>query len=326
MKPLIYILIILTFSASKIFAQQNDSAQQVLNSKEKEIIISADNCKISGTLVSKNNTQNLAIIIAGSGPTDRNGNNPLGVSANSYKILAEELSKQNIASFRFDKRGIAKSGIKNFNEKNLVFDEYINDVSTIFDYIKDSLGFKNIYFVGHSEGSLIGMIASEQRPIRGYISLSGAGRPIDVVIKEQVNKQPELIKNQVDSIFTILKQGKTVDSVPQYLYSIFRPSIQPYMISWLKYSPAEEIKKLHCPILILQGTCDVQVKIEDAQNLHEANNKSKIDIIPAMTHTLKNAGENCDDENLKTYKDSTLPLNTQLVNDIISFIQAKEQR
>ena len=116
--------------------------------------------------------QKLAIIIAGSGPTDRNGNNPMGVAANSYKMIADELDAQNIATFRYDKRGIGKSAINNMNEGDLVFDDYIKDAVKIFDYMKDSLGFKNIYFIGHSEGSLIGMVASQRVPVKGFISIS----------------------------------------------------------------------------------------------------------------------------------------------------------
>jgi pimeloyl-ACP methyl ester carboxylesterase len=103
--------------------------------------------------------------------------------------------------------------------------------------------------------------------------------------------------------------------------SLFRPSVQPYMISWLKYDPAKEIGKLNCPILILQGKCDIQVKPEDAELLHAGNTKSILDIIDGMTHTLKNAEAGCQDPDMKTYKDSSLPLNKKLVNDIVSFVK-----
>ena len=295
---------------------------------EKIISIQSKGCLLEGTLLSSsvnNAKEKIAIIIAGSGPTDRNGNSIAGVFSNSYKMLAEELAKQNIATYRYDKRGIAKSVVKNFKESDLVFDDYISDAEIIFDYIKDSLGFADIYFIGHSEGSLIGMVASQEKPVKGFISLSGAGRSIDVIVEEQMNTQhqPANIIKEVTDIFSLLKNGQKADSVPQYLYSLFRPGIQPYMISWLKHNPVDEMKKVNLPSLILQGSCDIQVKTEDAQNLHNANEKSIINIIPQMTHTLKNAGSNCVDENNKTYKDATLPLNTQLVADIVFFIKEK---
>ncbi len=292
---------------------------------EKVITISIPGGTVEGTLLSPSSNpkeKKLAIIIAGSGPTDRNGNNPLGVSAGSYKMLAESLASENIATFRYDKRGIAKSAVKGFSEANLSFDDYVNDALKVYDHMRDSLGYKNIYFIGHSEGSLIGMIASQKRPVKGYVSVSGAGRNIDVVITEQLTNQhqPAAIINEVTADLSSLKKGKLIDSVPQYMYALFRPSVQPYMISWLKHDPTEEIKKVNCPILILQGTCDIQVLVRDAKNLYAANPKSKLDTIPSMTHTLKNAESGCFDKDQKTYHDATLPLNTQFVKDIVSFI------
>jgi pimeloyl-ACP methyl ester carboxylesterase len=311
----------LNFKKSFINIETN---QKISYPNEREIsITSANGNKIFGTLLSKNNHQKLAIIIAGSGPTDRDGNNPLGDKANSYKMLAQALDSQNIASFRFDKRGVAQSISSDFNEGNLVFEDYIKDAEKIFDYLHDTLGFKDIYFLGHSEGSLIGMIASQKKKVKGFVSIAGAGRPIDAIIEQQLSNQPlpDSLKNKISFIFNELKKGKEVNDVPSSLNSLFRKSIQPYMISWLRYSPAPEIKKLNCPVLILQGTCDVQVKIEDAENLHSANKNSTLDTIPLMTHTLKNAEADCKDENNKTYTDASLPLNKELVNAIVNFIK-----
>lgn len=290
---------------------------------EKEIsITSAEESKLYGTLLSKNNHQKIAIILAGSGPTDRDGNSAMGIKTNEYRMLAHALDSQNIATFRYDKRGVAKSIPDDFNESNLFFDDYIKDAEKIFDYLQDTLGFKNIYFIGHSEGSLIAMLASQKCKVKGYISVAGAGRPIDVVLEDQMQKQPipDSVKQQIPQIFNQLKQGKEVNNIPEMLSPLFRKSIQPYMISWLKYSPQKEIKKLKCPILILQGSCDIQVKIEDADNLYNANKKSTLDIIPSMSHTLKDAGKDCVDEN-KTYTDGSMPIDKMLVDDIAKFIQ-----
>src|ERR1017187_403591 len=291
---------------------------------EREIsVTSYDSTMLYGTLFSKNNQEKLGIIIAGSGPTDRDGNNLLGSNANSYKMLAQALDSQNIATFRYDKRGVAKSLSGNFNQANVVFEDYIKDAEKIFDYLHDSLGFQNIYIIGHSEGSLIGIIASQKKPVNGYISVAGAGRPIDAVIEEQENASalPDSLKTRIKIIFNDLKKGKKVDGVPSELNNLFNKSLQPYFISWLKYDPAKEIKKLGCPILILQGACDIQMKLQDAENLHSANPKSKIEIIPLMTHTLKNAGAGCKDQ-IKTYTDPTLPINIKLIKEIVSFMKS----
>jgi hypothetical protein len=292
---------------------------------EKEIsITSAAGSKLYGTLLSKNNHQKLAIIIAGSGPTDRDGNSAMGIKTNEYSMLAHGLDSQNIASFRYDKRGVAKSISAGFKESDLVFDDYVRDAQKVFDYLHDTLGFKNIYFIGHSEGSLIAMLASQKKKVKAYISLAGAGRPIDVILEEQMQNQPlpDSVKQQIPGIFNQLKEGKEAGNIPEVLAPLFRKSIQPYMISWLKYSPQQEVKKLKCPILIIQGGCDIQVKEEDARNLYEANKKSTLEIIPFMSHTLKNAGKDCVDEN-KTYSDGAIPIDRMLVEDIVKFIKEK---
>ena len=312
----------LNFSRTSV-ANETKEVEPPVHPGEKEIAItSAAGSKLYGTLLSKNNQQPIAIIVAGSGPTDRDGNSSLGAPTNEYQMLAYSLDSQNIASFRYDKRGVAKSIPSDFSESDLVFEDYVKDAEKIFDYLHDTLGFKNIYFVGHSEGSLIAMLASQKKKVKGYISIAGAGRPIDEILEEQLQKAPwpDSVKQQITPIFIQLKKGQLVNTIPSQLEILFRKSVQPYMISWLKYSPQQEIKKLNCPILILQGGCDIQVKDIDATNLHEANKESRLDIIPTMTHTLKNAGKDCVDEQ-KTYTDGSMPLDETLVKDIVEFIR-----
>jgi fermentation-respiration switch protein FrsA (DUF1100 family) len=132
---------------------------------------------------------------------------------------------------------------------------------------------------------------------------------------------PDSVKEQIAPIFNQLKNGNEVNTIPEPLQILFRKSIQPYMISWLKYTPASEIKKLQCPILIVQGTCDIQVSLKDAQNLHEANKRSILKIIPGMSHTLKNAGADCMDQQ-KTYTDGSMPVDSLMIKDIVEFIKA----
>jgi uncharacterized protein len=302
--------------------EQTEKAVSVYQNEKEISITSAVGSKLYGTLLSKNNQQKTAIIVAGSGPTDRNGNSAISAPTNEYKLLAHSLDSQNIATFRYDKRGVAKSISTDFKESDMVFEDYVHDAGKIFDYLHDTLGFKNIYFIGHSEGSLIAMLASQKKKVAGYISVAGAGRPIDVILEEQIQKQPlpDSVKQQMPLVFNQLKQGKEVSNFPEMLAPLFRKSIQPYMISWLKYSPENEIKKLKCPILIIQGGCDIQVNTEDADNLHNANKKSILDIIPAMSHTLKDAGKDCEDQN-KTYSDGSLPIDPVLVGDIVKFIR-----
>ena len=308
-------------SAAIILCFSNFLLAQTIDTAGTNLAITVKDLKIQGTLLPASNKEKIVIIIAGSGPTDRDGNSTLGIKCNTYRLLATALQKNNIASFRYDKRGIAASSYKNLNEADLLFEDYINDAKEIFLYLKDSLGYKNIYFAGHSEGSLIGMIAAQRTKAKGYISMAGAGRPINLILTEQVAARSPAVGKQTDSLFNILKTKGKIDSVPPYLLSIFRPSVQPYMVSWMNYDPAAEIKKLKLPVLILQGTCDIQVKTAESGYLHDADKKATLTIIEGMTHTLKNAGAGCDDKDMKTYHDPTLPLNEELVKSIISFVK-----
>lgn len=287
---------------------------------EKNIEIKLNNGVLDGSLTYTNNKNNLAIIIAGSGPTDRNGNSIAGINTNSYKLLATELQKNNIATLRYDKRGVGKSVFANTDESKLSFEDYINDAILLYHYAKDSLNYNKVFFIGHSEGSLIGIIASQRTNVNYFISLSGAGRPIDEVILSQLESQSSMIYDVAKNIFDILKSGKTSNDVPEYLYSLFRPSVQPYLISWLKYNPADEIKKIKAPVLIINGSCDIQTKPSEAQLLYMANTKNKLLIINKMTHTLKTTSTECDDSDMATYTNENLPISSELVNAIVSFI------
>ena len=163
------------------------------------------------------------------------------------------------------------------------------------------------------------MIAAAREHADGYISIAGAGRSADVVVKEQLAAQPDPIKQACYSIIDSLVAGKTVSEVNPMLNSLFRPSIQPYLISWFKYDPQKEIKKLNVPILILQGSTDIQVSTEDARLLGKAAPGSKVSIIEGMNHIMKNAIQERQ-ANIATYSDPLLPLNATLVNGIMEFI------
>ncbi|MCU0436992.1 MAG: alpha/beta hydrolase [Raineya sp.] len=293
----------------------------VFSQNVKEEIIKND--VLEGTLLIPfhKNPLPLVIIIAGSGPTDRDGNNPLSGKSNSYKLLAEGLAQNNIASLRYDKRGIGKSIVANFKEDSLTFDQYINDVKSWTDIISKDKRFNKIIILGHSEGSLVGMIASKNSKVSKYISLAGAGRMIDEIIIQQLKdqKQPENIIKDITDMFSELKKGNKIEKPNPMYYSLFRPSVQPYMISWLKYNPQEEIKKLTIPVLIIQGTTDLQVSENEAQLLSKANPKAQYLLIEKMNHVLKNSSLDRK-ENFDTYSKPDLPLSDGLINGIVKFI------
>lgn len=262
----------------------------------------------------------VVLIIAGSGPTDMNGNNA-GMTNNSLLYLARELAAGGIATVRYDKRAIGKSAAACTNEEDLRFDHYIDDAAAWADKLAGDSRFTKVIIAGHSEGSLIGMVAAQRsKAVKGYISIAGCGSPAYEILEEQLKSQPEWIQEQSASICKELREGRTVEEVPCYLMSLYRKSVQPYLISWFAYNPAEEVAKLDIPVLILQGDMDIQVGVDEAEKLHAAQPHSELHIIKEMNHILKHCNTMQQMAQLATYKDANLPLKAELVRLIVEFI------
>ena len=266
-------------------------------------------------------TGELVIIHAGSGPTNKDGNTIGAGSNNSLKMIAESLAENGIASIRFDKRGVGDNTALIKKEEDLTFDVYVEDVKSIVDYAKKDDRFNEIHLLGHSEGALIMTIAAQQNDVASLISVAGIGRPADEVLMEQLSASltPNLLVES-EKALQQLKAGKKVETVSAQLQSLFRPSVQPYMISWLKYDPQHEISNVTVPIIILQGKKDIQVTEKDAENLHAANNDATIHYFDKMNHVLKDV-EGDRDQNLASYYNPDLPLTNGLIDEITEFIK-----
>jgi len=201
----------------------------------------------------------------------------------------------------------------------LSFEDGINDVETISNFLKKDLKFKNIVIIGHSEGSLVGMLAA-QKNAAAFISLAGAGNTIDIIIAEQLNKQaPKDLKDEISKVLKSLKNGEKIKDVNPMLASFFSEKNQSFLIEWMKFNPVEEIVKLKIPILIINGTKDIQASVSEAEILHKANPKSEIVIINNMNHIFK-VIEN-DEDNLKSYLNPDLPIEKELTTSICNFLK-----
>lgn len=299
-------------------------AQNKMDTSESEITLKTPTGNIFGTLTVPNNltTSPVVLIIAGSGPTDRNGNAGTGLQTNAYKMVAEGFAKNGIASLRFDKRGIGKSKSAMTSESELRFETYTKDAVAWISMLKTDKRFSEVIVMGHSEGSLIGMIAAQQANTGGFISVSGPGKSADKILQEQLKAQlPPQLMMESNKILESLKQGKTVAEVNANLAPIYRPSVQPYMISWIKYDPAQEIKKLKVPVLIVQGTTDLQVSVNDAKLLSAAKPDAKLVIVDNMNHVLKESVAAVN-SNMATYQNASLPLKDGLVDIMVKFIKS----
>jgi len=295
---------------------------------EEPSILKTPDGNIYGTLrvPDKEKVMPLALIIAGSGPTDRDGNNPQ-MKNNSLRMLAEGLFYNGIASLSFDKFGIGESKSEEKKEEDLTFDDFINDARLWIDLLSEDKRFSEIIIVGHSEGSLIGMIAGQDKPkVKKFVSIAGSGKPMNETLKEQLEAQlrlqPPGIKETVFSYIDKLERGEKIADVPASLNVLFRPSVQPFLISIFKYKPQLEISKLTIPVLILQGTMDIQVSEKQAELLSEANPKAKKVIIENMDHVLKDSDTtDMMSQVSSSYNNPISPINKELVKCISDFIK-----
>jgi len=274
--------------------------------------------EVQGTLLSPKgeNQPPLAILIAGSGPTDRDGNQAQ-LKNNSLKYLAEGLAQKGIATFRYDKRVIAQINKATVQEEKMTFEDEVNDALLVVNHFKDK--YKKIILIGHSEGALVGLLVAQKVVVSKFVSISGAGNSSATLIEEQIGKNAPQLKEESQKIISQLRKGELVDNISPYLAPVFRKSVQPYLISWFKYEPAKEIAKLQIPILIVQGTNDLQVEDKEAQLLKEAQPKAQLLLIEGMNHVLKKVKTL--EENQQSYLNPDLPISGELVEGIASFIK-----
>ena len=163
------------------------------------------------------------------------------------------------------------------------------------------------------------MIATQRIAADGFVSLAGPGRAAPPIIREQLRGAPKLA-GRADRILGELEAGRTTDSVPPELQTLFRPSVQPYLISWFRYDPAKEIAKITIPVLIVQGSTDRQVSVEDAGYLKRGNQNAKFRIVPGMNHLLKAVPDD-DGKQLASFSDPAIPLHPMLIDEISSFVK-----
>lgn len=276
-----------------------------------------------GTLTLPADTTNLPLVIfiQGSGPTNRDGNQPM-MKNDGIKKISHGLAQNGIASFRFDKR-IFKMQKLGLREQDLRFEHFSEDVKNVIEHFRQEENFSKFILAGHSEGSLIGILAAGEADIDAFISLAGAGKPIDKIIVEQIAKQSASLSENAREAFEIIRANGSTANYSPYLESVFRPSVQPYMASWMKYEPAEELAKLEIPVLIVNGDFDLQVDVEDAKLLKEAKPDAQLVILDKMNHIFRKIeGESL--ENTKAYNEPARPLHPELLPALVNFIHGLE--
>jgi uncharacterized protein len=265
----------------------------------------------------------VALLIAGSGPTDRDGNT-VGLPGpnNSLKLLAEGLAMRGVASLRYDKRGIGESRAAGPSEAELRFDMYVDDAAGWIRRLQADSRFVGTTVIGHSEGSLIGMMAAAEAEADAFVSVAGISRQAGAVLRDQLRPQlPPSLWAESERILEALEAGEQAGAVPAELQVLYRPSVQPYMISWLRHAPVDAIAQFQGPVLILQGTTDIQVAVEEAHALAAAHPGARLHVIEGMNHVLKQVPADIALQHA-SYSDPSLPVSPELLDLISAYLLA----
>jgi len=268
----------------------------------------------------------VVLIVPAAGPIDRNGNTArAGLSTDVYAYLAAALRDRGIASLRYDKRGVGESSSVVASEVEVRFGDYAQDAERWVTKLRADRRFRAVGIVGHSEGSLIGMVAAAATPVESFVSIAGAGRPLGESLREQLRptlaKRPELLAAS-ERIIDALVRGQTTTDVPPELNALFRPSVQPFLISIVTLDPRVAIKHAGKHAAIVQGTADLQVSEADARALAAARPDATLTIVPNMTHVLKIATDPRPEVQVATvFTDASIPLAVAVPDAIAAIVR-----
>ncbi|MCW3846224.1 lysophospholipase [Sphingomonas sp. LB-2] len=281
---------------------------------------------LAGTLLDPDPKGPLVLLIPGSGPTDRDGNNPLGVAGGPYRQLAEALAARGVATLRIDKRGMFGSGAAIANANQVTMADYAADAHAWVEAARKRTGRACVWIAGHSEGGLVTLIAAQNpQGICGIVLIAAAGRPVGTIMREQFRANPANAPILASALGMIdaLEAGRHVDpaTLTPPLGQYFPESVQDFMIDQMRYDPAALAAKLHLPVLVVQGDADIQIGVGDAKALAAAAPGAKLAIIPGMTHVLRIASGPGPAASVATYRNAALPAAPVLVDAIAGFVK-----
>jgi len=280
--------------------------------KSEEIMINNQVIQLPGTLTYTLEKQPLLIWVHGSGGVNRYGNQPQYI-----KQFREAINKENMAFFSYDKRTANPNNVRFIQEDGIYFSDFVSDIKEVIHHFKNDKRFSKIILIGHSQGSLIAMLALDN--IDKYISLAGAGETIDKTLVRQITKQSHEFGKLTEQYINELMTTGEIKEVNPNLMSLFAKQNQPFIKSWITVNPIEEIKKVAIPTLIINGDKDFQVLINDAENLHKAKPDAELVIIKNMNHVLKHIEK--DEDNMKSYMSSDFKISEELITTIVEFVK-----
>ncbi len=285
---------------------------------------------LAGTMIDAGADAPVVLIIPGSGPTDRDGNNPMGVAAAPYRLLAEALGERSVSTVRIDKRGMfgSEGAVSDPNAVTIV--DYAADAHSWIGAIRDRAGADCVWLLGHSEGGLVALVAAQQpESICGVVLVATAGRRISDVMREQLRSNPanapvlDVALAAIDS----LEAGERVDTADMHpaLQALFAPQVQGFIMDFMSHDPAKLASRVRLRMMIVQGGRDIQVSQADFEALRTAGPGAEFLVVEDMSHVLKTVDGEGRAANLATYTDPSLPVSQQLANAIAEFVKRRPE-
>lgn len=264
--------------------------------REEPLELSTPAGQLSGTLALPDTAGPwpVVLLVAGSGPTDRDGHTPLLPGAGGHmKRLAEALAARGLASLRYDKRGVGASLCPGLREESLRFDHMVEDAIVFAVALQADTRLGTLILAGHSEGSLIAALAARELSAAGaVVSIAGAGQRASDLIRAQLQGHlPQALEAPALAVLDALEAGRLVEDPPEELVLLFRPSVQPYLVSWFRHDPAQLFAELTLPVLLVQGAADQQVPQEHVRRLQQARPDAEVLLVPGMDHLLAVVGD-----------------------------------
>jgi alpha-beta hydrolase superfamily lysophospholipase len=294
------------------------SAQQTLTAPGPE-------GELAGTLVTPKPDHPLVLIIPGSGITDRDGNNPLAVTAAPYRLLADALQQHGIGTLRIDKRGMFGSKAATADPNAVTIADYVADTASWIESARAQIAIDCVWLLGHSEGAIVALAAAQELDnLCGVILVTAPGRPMGTVLREQLHANPANapLLEGVDAAIAELEAGRRVDveSLHPLLGRLFAPTVQGFMIDLMAHDPAQLAAATDVPLLIVHGGNDLQIADDDAAALRAGAPDAEYVEIDAMNHVFKEVPADDPFANRASYADASLPVAPALVEAVAEFV------
>ncbi|WP_299998968.1 alpha/beta fold hydrolase [uncultured Cedecea sp.] len=315
-----------TIASVALLSACSSVSQTSVKATFSEIFLEAPGPKgpLKGTLLTPDLTPDgVVLIIPGSGPTDRDGNNPLGVKASAYRLLAKGLAAKGFATLRIDKRGMFASAMAVQDANAVTIADYVDDIRAWIKVLRREMPASCIWLAGHSEGGVVALASAPEEEVCGVVLIATPGRPMGEVLREQFKANPAnaaLLKEALP-IIDALEHRRRIDTtnIHPALQSLFHSSVQGFLIDAFSYDPRQLISTLSKPVLVLQGQRDLQVTEDDARQLKAANPQASLMVFPDMNHVMKEVTSDLQD-NIASYAEPALPLAPGLIDSIAHFL------